>query len=117
MNKAILKQLELLRSSDTTRSLYSEGMSKLYGSGVFGFLRAMGRVTLTDKDDAEKVALQGAYTAGYQDCLDHLLNFQEFFLDVPIIKSGLKPDFGGRSALRESGDITDREADELGKSR
>lgn len=111
------KELQLLQDNPNTLSLYLSGINDLYKSGVFNFLRSLGRVTLSPKDTAEEVSLHGAYAAGCQDILDFLFNFEEQFLKKRNIGPIVKADFGGRMMLLKRGDITKEESDELGKSK
>jgi len=107
---AVKKELALLKDSALTVPLYLEGMSSLYRSGVFSFLRAYGRVILSPKDTQESVALNGAYAAGFQDALDLLFNFKEQLLDSARDAPTLTPDFGGSNSAVTRGDLTKEEA-------
>lgn len=107
---AVEKELNLLKDNSLTIPLYLEGMSALYRSGVFSFLRAHGRVILSPKDTQESVALNGAYAAGYQDALDLLFTFKERLLDIKTQTPTLTPDFGGSNNAVTRGDLTKEEA-------
>lgn len=106
-------ELKLLRESDNLKRYFS-GINDLYASGVFSFIRAMGRVHLPiSNPKMETTALEGAYSAGFQDALDILLNFKEKVLDSKIGEKSIRATFGAIDKLLREGDITKEEADEL----
>ena len=100
------KELNLLKQKPNLITDYNSGIEALYRSGVFTFLRSIGRVYRTSKDTVEVSALDGAYAAGFQDCLDVLLNFREKFIDPKPISPSMTPDYGGARLAYERGDIT-----------
>lgn len=102
-------ELDILRKNPETISSYSSGMSLLFRSGVFQYLRAMGRVLLSPKDTQESIALNGAYAAGWQDCLDILLNFKEQVYDKRAIPKNIRVDYGGFRAALQRGDLTEED--------
>jgi hypothetical protein len=111
------KELEILRARDETLTQYNIAVDALYRSGVLNFLRAFGRVTRTGSDTMEKTALDGAYTAGFQDALDMIVNFREEFLTPASSKARVPADYGGLAGALERGDLTPGEVDVIRSTR
>lgn len=109
--KAYEKELDIIRNKGDAIERYSKGMNDLFASGVFSFLRSIGRVWLSPKDSTETVAINGAYAAGFQDALDFLINFKEQFYDIKTAPSNLTADFGAKNTLLQRGDFTKDELD------
>lgn len=107
------KELELVRSNGVAVSEHLIGINALWKSGIFQFLRAFGRTSIDPKTTVEAAALDGAYVAGYQDALDHIMNFKEIFLDPKPNDKKINPTFGGIEIAFERGDITKEERDGL----
>lgn len=115
----IEKELAVLRANPQFVSLYLEGMSALFRSGVFGALRLIGRPIILEKGkDVQCMATQAAWSSGFNDAIDVLMNFKEQFIDVEKRAEEPRMDFGGLDYALQRGDITKEEADaiRLGKS-
>lgn len=111
------KLQEKLLANPQFIALYSEGMAKLFESGIFEILREQGAVKPLE-GHKHKTALAEAYRAsGYNTALDDLINFKERF--VPTLKPthAVVADFGGVTHAVKSKYLTKDEADEYRKSR
>lgn len=111
------KELEILRAREDTLTQYNIAVDALYRSGVLNFLRAVGRVNRDKADTVEKIALDGAYAAGFQDCLDMIVNFREEFLTPKSTAIQVPADYGGLQAAVERGDLTKEESDVIRNTR
>lgn len=111
------KELEILRAREDTLTQYNIAVDALYRSGVLNFLRALGRVTKDKADTVDKLALDGAYAAGFQDCLDMIVNFREEFLTPKTADVRVPADYGGLKAAVERGDLSTEEAEYVRNSR
>jgi len=107
------KELEILRARESTLTDYNIGIDSLYRCGIIAFLRAFGRVIRNQNDTVEKIALDGAYSAGFQDALDLLVNFREEFLTPKANEVKVPADYGGLQGAVARGDLTEEEAHEL----
>ncbi len=111
----IAKEVALLKANPQFVSLYLEGMSALFRSRVFDVMRQIGRPIIIDKGkDVQVMANQAAWSAGFNEALDIMMNFKEMFIDEPddTVKD-LRMDFGGLDYAVKRGDITQKEADDL----
>jgi hypothetical protein len=107
--------LEDLKNDSSFLRFFIEGMSNLYQSGVFEFLRELARTQPVDSNSPNYIMLlaaQAEYSRGYNTALDDILNFREKYLDVPDIKK-TAPDYGAIDAAIKAGDLTEKEADEF----
>lgn len=111
------KELSTIKNNPEAVKLYQTGMSNLYQAGVLTFLRTFGRVFRSPKANMEEAALDGAYAAGFQDAIDTLMNFKEYFLDPKPNVSTLRRDYGGANVALARGDLTENEAYELKRTR
>lgn len=98
-------------------TLITSILRDLETSQVLEFLRLKGRATLTySMHPIENAALMGARSAGYNECLDDLINFVQFFIedrvigDVPTLPV---PNFGGYKAALDKGTISKEEYEQL----
>lgn len=103
------KHLERIRSNPTIISNFKAAVAVLEENYIFYFLVALGRPQRTAKSSLDELANEGAYAAGWQDCLDHLLNFEEYYLSQKKSSVPLNPDYGGKRKLLEEGRITEEE--------
>jgi hypothetical protein len=110
----IEKELAVLRANPQFVSLYLEGMSALFRSGVFGALRLIGRPIILEKGkDVHCMATQAAWSSGFNDAIDMLMNFKEKFIDVENKAEEPRMDFGGLDYALQRGDISKEEADAI----
>jgi len=112
MNAMILKRL---KENEAFLSLYSQGMSLLYQSGVFDFLRDNGRVVQVSPELPNYVDYQAGianWSAGYQAAIDHILYFKELFLE-PLKREIPEMTFGSYENALNKGDLTEEEADAI----
>ena len=89
-------------------TLYIEGMSKLSQSGIFSFLRELGRVRHIPSQSLNYMneqAIAAAESRGFQEALDSLYFFREKFIDKPA-KVTIEPTFGGTEAALQAGNLT-----------
>ena len=117
----VSKALQNIRDNGEFLSLFNQGMSFLYRSGVFDFLRENGRIFPVSPEVPNYVDYQAAianWSVGYNTAIDHLLNFRETFLEAPTDVSDIQADFGALDRAVINGDLTKEEADAIrsGKS-
>lgn len=114
------RELQSLRNSPTCLSLYIEGIQLLQQSGIVQFLRLFSRpVIYKNGIDIAVNATEAARSAGFNDCLDCLLMFQEAFLRKPDeVSPDLRMDFNGLERAKARNDLTEEEANAIrsGKS-
>ena len=100
-------------------TLITSVLADLHHAEIFKFLRLKGRVKLNfSENPVENAALNGAHSAGYQQCIDDLENFLEFFVLQTTEFRQTRPPvimFGALKKALEKGDITQKEYDELTK--
>lgn len=109
----MMKDLEILRNDPNFVRNYTTGMSHLYTSGVIGVLRQMGGVSMDHSSTMEQLALRGARSNGFQECLDLLMNFYELFIAVKPENGQARMDFGSVRYALDKGYITEEEADAI----
>jgi hypothetical protein len=107
------RELRELKGDSQSEALYLEGRNKLVNSGVFNALRALGRPTRYEGGkDVQQMASEAAWSSGWNDCLDSLLHFYEFYLPPEAPSLGdTQADFGALDLAVERGDLTKEEAD------
>lgn len=106
-----------MKAEDVNLALYAEGMSLIFRSGIFDFLRDRGRVgsVPVGTPDYSLVHIsQMNKSIGFNLALDELLEFREKFLqdepsEVPVM------DFGGVSNLLKNNIISEEEANVIRK--
>lgn len=107
-------ELQSVKANPQALALYLEGMSALYRSRILEVVRAVGRPRMVKLGESQDVmAAQAAWSAGFNEALDVLLNFKELFLDIKEAPEALRMDFGGVDYAVKRGDITTEEADAI----
>lgn len=116
------RELDKFHSSATQDSLLTaikDSLTNLQNLEIIKFLRLKGRCILTlSPNPIEDTALNGARSSGYQECLDDLENFIDFFILVPqapALKSSFQADYGGMKSAFLRGDISKDEYDRFTK--
>lgn len=113
------KELVKFKGNDKVVSTIAAALKDLNEVEVIKLLRLKGRATLyLSEHPIENAALQGARSAGYQEALDDLTNFIDFFIvDVPQKQSNNLPaaTFGGLRAAKARGDLTEEEYARINK--
>lgn len=105
--------LDRIRKNSAFLSLYLDGMSKLYSSGILEFLREKAMTRLSNEGSNPNIAVAQAYRhSGYAECIDDLFNFKELYLDK-VQSASPQPMFGAVELALSRGDITEKEADDL----
>lgn len=107
------KDLNLVRSRPEIIKEADEIIRLLYHTGILHFLRSEGCVTKAQNPTAETMALEGAYSAGWQAALDAMFNFKEFYLTPQKSLVSNVPDYGAVERTVKSGVITKEEANAL----
>lgn len=104
------KLLSRIKTNPFALAQYLQGMDGLVKSEIFDFVRLLGVPSFPPKATIEEVALAGAQSKGFNDCLDVLFNFKEMFLDDN--QGGERPDmtFGSLELAVASGNLTPEEA-------
>jgi hypothetical protein len=97
---------------------HAEVVMFLEDSKFLSYLRAKGLEFLIASTDINNAALNGQRAAGWQACLDLIVDFKEKILR-PILETKATPraDFGSLDRAVESGDITKEEADAIRNNR
>lgn len=107
------KVLESIRQNERALPLYLSALQNLVDSGIFNFVRLLGVVNSTPKATAEEMALEGARSYGFNQCLDVLFNFKEWFLDANPDVERPEATYGSLELAVESGYLTKEEADAI----
>lgn len=103
------KDLEYLKQDPQFIRNYTIGMKHLQQSGIFPVLRQLGMVKYPPSATPDQVALIGARSAGFQDCIEVLFNFlEEHIKERPT--GGARMDFGSLDYAVKHGYITENEA-------
>lgn len=110
--------LDIIKDKESFLSLYTQGMSLLYQSGIFEFLRENGRGVPVSPEVPNYVEYQLAIynrCLGYQAALDDLYYFQEKFLTTLPSLQNVDMDFGGVDEALKKGDLTKEDLDAIRK--
>lgn len=116
MSSQILKELDKIKKNPSFVGIYIQGMGMLNQSGIFDFLKQCGQPQIFDNGkDVQVMAAQAARSAGFNECLNMLLNFREMFLSdiTPLTK----PLYGANEAALSRGDLTQEELDAIESGR
>jgi hypothetical protein len=93
---------------------YTQGMSALWGSGIFEFLAEKAKpIFLKGEANPHIAALECARSSGYFECLEDLLHFRDLYLDIPKPLEHVPMDFGAIDAAERKGDLLKEEADAI----
>src|SRR6185369_10641653 len=109
----MIKELERIKGNPNVVNAYRTGMNALFQAGIIDVLRVLGRPRILTKTP-ELMALEGARSSGWNDCIDALLYFEENYLES--VETGITPvkmDFGSIDTALKSGDLTEEEADAI----
>jgi hypothetical protein len=89
--------------------------TSLYDSGIFEYLRVLGmQILVKQTSNVDEAALLGARAAGWQECLDVLINFSELVIQPTMnITEAPRADFGSLNRSLETGDLTQEEVDAI----
>lgn len=109
------RELRELQGDAQAKEIYIEGRNKLVASGVFNALRALGRPQRYDfGKDINQMASEASWSSGWNDCLDSLLHFNEYYLpdEEAVAENNQQqaPDFGAIDLAVSRGDLTEEEA-------
>lgn len=114
----IPKSLERLRQNASIVPIVDTAVGTLIQSGVMTFLREKAAPVIIDGGESiNKAAILAAMSAGYNACLDDLLNFKERFIVEREVVTSSAPDYGATEAIVERGDLTKEEADAIRANR
>ena len=93
---------------------YTIALSNLWASGIFNFLRAKGLPKVIGMgSDQSIMATQAAWSAGYNEALDDIINFADKYLTPQTSIADVPMDFGATALALARGDITEEEANDL----
>ena len=109
------KSLKAIKENSAFAALYTEGMSALYRSGIFEFLRENGRIPPISPETpnyTEYTAALANWSVGYNTALDLLLNFRDLLEDTVDVNKA-QADFGATDRALNNGDLTEEEADAI----
>lgn len=106
--------IEKIRTNPTILLNFQNAVQTLRENLVTYVIRALGRPVRDHKSTPDFLASEAAYSAGWNDCLDTLLNFEETVLRKTPTQHKLSADYGARRTLLERGDITLEEFNQLG---
>lgn len=111
------KELEKYRNDSAVVNLITSIIRDLNVTEVLKFLRLKGRVFLKFADNPiQNAALQAAHSSGYQQALDDLEHFVDFFITAPATQANFKSPtatFGAISSAINRGDISKEDLDKL----
>lgn len=106
--------LKRLRESGGFLAQYNAGMSSLWTSGVFDFLREKARPRVSKgESNTNAAALECARSSGYFECLEDLIRFRELYLDIPEVREVITPDYGAVDTALRRGDLLEEEANAI----
>lgn len=109
-----IKEIERLKGNPSLVEAYRIGMNSLFTAGITDALRALGRpIRRKEGADAIQMASEASWSAGWNDCLENLLYFQELHLGGTLETPNVKMDFGSLQKALQSGDLTQEEADAI----
>lgn len=103
------KDLEALKQDPNFIRNYTIGMKHLQQSGLFPVLRQLGMVEYPPSASPDQVALIGARSAGFQDCINTLFNFLENHITQKPT-GAVRMDFGSLDYALKNGLISEEEA-------
>lgn len=104
------KDLEYLKQDPQFIRNYTIGMKHLQQSGIFPVLRQLGMVDYPPSATPDQVALIGARSAGFQDCITVLFEFLERHITEKPDGSKIRMDFGSLDFAVKNGFISENEA-------
>jgi hypothetical protein len=113
MLEKLLKQLQKITSTASVLVTVQDGLRQ---SRIYEFLREIGRakdIHPTTPNYLEVQAMQTAWSAGYNQCLDDIMLFRERFLEADLEKNPPKMSFGGLDFAVFKEDLTKEEADAI----
>lgn len=103
----VSKGLQKLKDNPSFLGIYVQGMGMLSQSGIFDYLREMGRCHIVENGkDPHVMATQAARSAGFNQCLDILLNMRDLLADEDQKPKAL---YGANRLAAERGDLTEDE--------
>lgn len=107
--------LKRLVASQSTPDSALAIANQLITSGIGEFVRAKGNQILTKQTSTvEEAALLGARAAGWQECLDLILNFNELVIRPTVVQEYVpRADFGSLEKSLAIGDLTKEEVDAI----
>lgn len=106
----IVKEIERIRGNVNAVNAYRTGLKALFDSGIIDALRMLGRPAIRSDSDHTHMAAQGAMSAGWNNCLDTLLYFEEKYLSEIQETPNVQMDFGALESALKNGDISEEEA-------
>ncbi len=112
----IAKEIDRIKGNPSVKDAYRTGMNALFQAGIVDALRVLGRPKRHRNGESEVVmASEGAWSAGWNDCLETLLYFEQLYFndDNPAETPNVRMDFGALSKIVESGELTREEADAI----
>lgn len=108
-----IKEIERIRGSVNALGAYRTGMHALFEAGIIDAMRVLGRPKIRSDSDATHMAAQGAWSAGWNDCLETFLYFEQLYLNTDTETSNVKMTFGSIDKAQDAGDLTEEEANAI----
>lgn len=113
----IQKQIESFKTNTALLAHLTTALSLLHQSGVLSFLRDLGRVKFVPPDAENYTSVQASAAAeswGYNQALDNLIYFREYFLETTQPKADKVADlYGALEKVVADGDLSEGEADAI----
>ena len=104
------KEVKRVAENNGAISLYRQAVGLLEQAQVIHLLRCLGRPVRNSEKGTDYMAQEGAHAAGWQDCLDMLMNLEELLLGRFKPGTALpEATYGALSELLNRGDINDEE--------
>lgn len=109
-----VKSLEALKNNPAALVSIQTSISEMISSGLFTFLRERAIPVIHDRGiNINSMAVEGARSAGYNECLDDILNFRERYILSKEVFDTLSLNYGGTELAVGKGDILKEEADAI----
>jgi hypothetical protein len=111
------KALASLRGNLGALPAIEEAINLLVKSEFIDFLKDQARPYIVNGGaDVNVMASQAAYSAGYHECIDDIINFKKkYILDEKTARAGIIADYGGTQRALKQGYITEEDLDEFRK--
>lgn len=111
------KIIDFLQSNPGDLHFFEDALEKLSHSRIVEFLKEKGKPTIVGIEDLpQSLATEAAWSAGYQECLDDILNFRDKYLVVNTEKRPSRdPSYGALELALERKFIRQDEVEKFRK--
>lgn len=110
----IQKEIDRIKGNPAVLESYRSGMNSLFQAGIVDALRVLGRPKRYANGQSHIVmASEGAWSAGWNDCLEALLYFEQLYLTDGTAVPNVRMDFGSLTRAVANGELNQEEADAI----